>query len=103
MKEEEYEQKKQECWEEFWEAIRISRIDCNYWRQLFEDTYHTAFNKGFALAYGKEYTDAVFGEQEKTEVKPTESGRVEPKQSEPKFKVGDLASYVFKSRLRRHR
>lgn len=90
MTQEEYEQKKQECWEDFWEAIKVSRIDCNYWRQLFEDTYHTAFNKGFALAHGKEYTDAVFGEQEKDEVKPTESGRFE----EPKHHIPDPAKMM---------
>lgn len=47
-------------WKEFWDAIVINAIDNNYWKSIFRDAFETGFNRGFAYANDKPYSDAVF-------------------------------------------
>ena len=60
MEKEEFEKKLDECWKEFWASIYTPNLNLGYWEPMFAETYHTGFHKGFAFAFGKDYSDAVF-------------------------------------------
>lgn len=60
MTKEQYEKELELRWKEFWDAIVINTIDNNYWKSIFQDAFETGFNRGFAYANDKPYSDAVF-------------------------------------------
>lgn len=60
MTKEQYEKEMEWRWKEFWDAIVINEIDNNYWKSIFRDAFETGFNRGFAYANDKPYSDAVF-------------------------------------------
>lgn len=60
MTKEQYEKEIEWRWKEFWDAIVINAIDNNYWKSIFRDAFETGFNRGFAYANDKPYSDAVF-------------------------------------------
>lgn len=47
-------------WKEFWESIKVPHIDCEYWKSIFAEVFASGFNRGFAYANDKPYSDAVF-------------------------------------------
>lgn len=61
MTKEQYEKELEWRWKEFWDTIVINAIDNNYWKSIFQNTFETGFNRGFAYANDKPYSDAVFG------------------------------------------
>lgn len=60
MTKEQYEKELELRWKEFWDAIVINAIDNNYWKSIFQNAFETGFNRGFAYANDKPYSDAVF-------------------------------------------
>ena len=60
MTKEQYEKELELRWKEFWDAIEINAIDNNYWKSIFQNAFETGFNRGFAYANDKPYSDAVF-------------------------------------------
>ena len=60
MTKEQYEKELELRWKEFWDAIVINTIDNDYWKSIFQDAFETGFNRGFAYANDKPYSDAVF-------------------------------------------